>query len=276
MHRVPQWTPRPFSEVERRLGTKWNTFLVDSWYLSLGDLIVSEALLRLEQGNGPARGDVGKLPTEFVPTFELPRAGVGDWHREGCEHPTLKLTADELVYVTLRLISDEVIHSHERYGVSLAHTNCAEWSSRNGNLVEPQPTCEQLAVAAKRLGYKVRPVARADSDHVSNEHGLHYEFLNGTDDGRLLLRHFGQDATYLPGGYLYHSTGPGGYLYHSTGLLDRVECRGDCKCGCKARECESSYNNARDDCECAGCYCSRTCVPAASEEHVDNDLETLF
>lgn len=258
MHELSTRMPRAFSEVERRLGTKED--------MSPHDLGVSNALVRLEDEVGIARRSGVVESSDDPPTFELQT--VGYWHQRECEHPRLTtLTAEELVYVTLRPISDEILRSHERYGVSPSHTDCAEWSHVYGGLLAPEPTCEQLATAAKRLGYQVKPVEgfrrrwsyehmmegwkyaiEGWKAHVSEERQVHYEFTNADVDGRIV----GRDYTgRVIDGY-----------FRGFGRLDVERCYGSCECGCK------HWDNLDFDlpCECVGCYCRRTCILAGVEE----------
>lgn len=248
--------PRPVSEIERRLGTKGSKLLGTRYTRMPGDLHVSNALVRLEQDVQDTHRTVDESSPIDPPTFELSRLDPW-WHLDECEHPRLKLTADELVYSTLRLLTDEVARSYERYGVVLEHTDCVKWREQNRGLLVTEPTCEQLAVAAKKLGYEARPVARVRRpnpssddygkkyirDHVSNEHAIHYEFPNAAHDDRLLLTLYGPPAP----------------------SWDEARCDGKCECGCTDCECTRS-GRGRCDCECSGCYCRKTCVPVRSEE----------
>lgn len=258
---VPSERPRSISKVERRLGTKPN--------MSLGDLVVANALVRLEQGVSTNQSSDGEEKVDVPPAFKL--SNKSPWHGfeakpDECEHTGLTLTADELAYVTLTPISDEILRSYERYRVALNHVNCVNWREQVFGLLESEPTCEQLAVAVKRLGYEVKPVARVlgprapqhwaddvkgnEGDHESNESSLHYEFPNALADGRLLGRY-------------YDSGRLASRRYFSDGeRLDREGCYGSCECGCR------HWDNIDFDfpCECEGCYCRRTCVPARVEE----------
>lgn len=242
---VPSETQRPISEVEQRLGTKRN--------MSEGDLQVSNALVSLEKEVGLTQHSDVESSGDTPPTFEL--SAKGDWHRDGCEHPRLTVTADELLYVTLRPISDDIIRSHERYGVELSHTDCESWIDEHLGLLSSEPTCEQLAVAAERLGYQVKPVegfrqyrsydveARVWRTHVTDERQVHYGFLNAAHDRRLMGR--------------INNTSVGRF-WASGGFesLDKERCFGRCKCNCTA------HFFLRPLCECAGCYCEVTCDPA--------------
>lgn len=242
VHELSSRMLRTVSAVELRLGTKED--------MSQGDREVSDALVRLEQEVGITRSPVVEASGDAPPTFKL--LDKGYWHQDVCEHPRQILTADELVYVTLKPISDDIIRSFERYEIMLERIDCDSWKDDHLQLFEPEPTCEQLAAAATRLGYQVMPVDGFRREylhdnnkggrraHVTDEHQLHYQFLNAAYDWRLL-----------------------GGDFAALGRLDEERCNGRCRCGCSHDQWEEQIFGP---CECAGCYCRRTCVPAGVEE----------
>ena len=241
-----------------------------------GDLEVSKALVRLEKGVSINRTTTSEDNGYDSPTFEL--VSRGRWHRDDCNHTTeLNLTVDELAYVTLRPISAEVIRSHERYGIPLEHTDCLRWRVQNREFLQSVPTCDQLAVAMKRLGYEVKPVARVrpprplpswddyrlkdEGDHVSNEDGIHFQFPNATSDGRL-------SGSYLSLADVYAGAPWGRTPEPLEGpIWDRARCYGSCECGCTGCERDSA-----PPCDCAGCYCRRTCVPGSEASETDDSV----
>ena len=235
VHEVISNRPRHVSEIERRLGTKRN--------MSLEDLEVSEALFRIEQGDITNQGRDGELIGDDAPRFELRRKAR--WHRDGCEHPGLTLTALEIAYATLKRISEETMRDNQRFGLPMEHANCELWRHEFLAFSGPEPECELFVAAVKRLGYEVKPVegkaifySYYDGEvHVSGEDEIHYEFPNADKDLRLWIPF---ERLVVPD-------------------WDEARCDGRCECGC-------SHLQWFGRCECVGCYCPKTCVPARSEE----------
>lgn len=231
--------PRHISDIERRLGSKRNS--------TPGDLAVSEALVSIEQGVGPNQSSDVDLIGDDAPRFELRRKAF--WHREGCEHPPLTINALEMAYVTLRMINEETIRDDRRFGRSTEHTDCELWKLKFSHaFYGSEPDCALFVAAVKRLGYEVKPVEGMRYRYsyydyeldvqVEREGDIHYEFPNAEEDGRLW-----QSAA-VPD-------------------WDVMRCDGMCECGC--RSCYST-ESMYWWCECSGCYCPKTCVPARTEE----------
>ena len=235
VHEVISNRPRPVSEIERRLGTKRN--------MTPEDLEVYEALFRIEQGDITNQGPDGELIGDDAPRFELRRKA--HWHRDGCEHPGLTLTALEIAYATLKRISEETMRDNQRSGRPMEHANCELWRHEFLAFSGPGPECELFVAAVKRLGYEVKPVdgmrfsySYYDGEvRVSGEDEIHYEFPNADEDYRLWES---MERPAVPD-------------------WDEARCDGRCECGC-------SHLQWFGPCECVGCYCPKTCVPAGVEE----------
>lgn len=254
VHELSTAMMRPISKIERRLGTKKS--------MSPGDLEVSNALVRLEreaETKGRPEVEAGR---DSSPTFKL--LAKGDWHQYEakageCEHSSMStLTAIELVYATLTPLAVTSYRRRDQYSVTPAHADCEDWRNRSKGLIAHAPSCEQLAAAATRLGYQVKPVegvrSRQMYDHEtegskaqgSNERQVHYEFPNAAYDPRLVS----QAGLYMKQNFI------------GCGRWDEERCNGKCECGCR----HFGVIDFDLSCECAGCYCRRTCVPARTAE----------